>query len=253
MKTSLPRFEGSYLGDSTRLSPDAVMECKICWFVYDPTKGCDVWQIPPGTAFADLPDFWRCPVCDGPRDQFMVIHSDHADGSASSPTSEKVDEVLSKSVSQIESFSPSYPIQFGHKLEETFREIYSARMRDIPLINKALSVRAVGFRSYEGHVLGILITPWFMNIIFAPGEGEDWSELVSGTKEWVPFPSGEYEFMAVCRVEEVGIQALPPYRACSLFSPMFEFSTMEQAIETAQEVLRALLDPALNPNMQASR
>lgn len=67
------RFEGSYLGDAARIAPDTRMECKICWHVYDPASGDDVWQIPPGTPFADLPEHWRCPECDGERNQFMAL------------------------------------------------------------------------------------------------------------------------------------------------------------------------------------
>lgn len=66
-------FEGSYLGQTDRLPPDARMECKICWWVYDPALGDDVWQIPAGTPFSALPEHWKCPVCDGARDQFMVL------------------------------------------------------------------------------------------------------------------------------------------------------------------------------------
>lgn len=66
-------FEGSYLGDASRLPPGARLECKICWHVYDPAEGDTVWQIPPGTSFADLPVHWRCPNCDGAREQFMVL------------------------------------------------------------------------------------------------------------------------------------------------------------------------------------
>ncbi len=65
-------FEGSYLGDAAKLPPDAKLECKICWWVYDPTEGDPTWQIPPGVAFQDLPSHWRCPQCDGAADQFMV-------------------------------------------------------------------------------------------------------------------------------------------------------------------------------------
>jgi rubredoxin len=67
-------FEGSYLGDDSRLNPDSVMECKICWYVYDPKEGDDYWQIAPNTAFTELPDHWRCPQCDGERKQFMQVH-----------------------------------------------------------------------------------------------------------------------------------------------------------------------------------
>jgi rubredoxin len=67
------RFEGSYLGDHARLDRATRLECKICWWVYDPAAGDPQWQVPPGTAFADLPDHWRCPQCDGDADQFMVL------------------------------------------------------------------------------------------------------------------------------------------------------------------------------------
>ncbi|MFY0678527.1 MAG: rubredoxin [Neptuniibacter sp.] len=66
-------FEGSYLGDANRIDADVCMECKICWYQYDPKQGDAVWQIPSGTAFSDLPEFWRCPECDGEKDQFMVL------------------------------------------------------------------------------------------------------------------------------------------------------------------------------------
>ncbi|BAN70047.1 rubredoxin [endosymbiont of unidentified scaly snail isolate Monju] len=69
-------FEGSYMGDNTRIPDDARMECKVCWYVYDPAEGDDYWQIPPGTPFSQLPDHWRCPQCEGAREQFMVILED---------------------------------------------------------------------------------------------------------------------------------------------------------------------------------
>lgn len=69
------RFEGSYLGDAQRLSDDSVLECKICWYQYDPAQGDEVWQIPAGTPFSQLPEHWCCPRCDGERSQFMVVDS----------------------------------------------------------------------------------------------------------------------------------------------------------------------------------
>jgi rubredoxin len=74
MTASSPaRFEGSYLGDRAKLGASARLECKICWWVYDPALGDDIWQIAPGTAFTALPPYWRCPQCDGDADQFMVL------------------------------------------------------------------------------------------------------------------------------------------------------------------------------------
>ena len=55
ISSSAPRFEGSYLGNSAQLPSNARLECKICWWVYDPAVGDPVWQIEPGTAFNDLP------------------------------------------------------------------------------------------------------------------------------------------------------------------------------------------------------
>ncbi|RCX32847.1 rubredoxin [Thioalbus denitrificans] len=71
MRTS--GFEGSFLGNPERLADGDRLECKICWFVYDPALGDPVSQVPPGTPFSALPMSWRCPECDGERDQFMVL------------------------------------------------------------------------------------------------------------------------------------------------------------------------------------
>ena len=55
----------------------ARLECKICWQVYDPAEGDPlVWQIPPGTPFADLPAHWTCPNCSATKDQFLALPDD---------------------------------------------------------------------------------------------------------------------------------------------------------------------------------
>jgi rubredoxin len=66
-------FEGSFLGDTGRIADDARLECGICWWVYDPAVGDPVWQVPPGTPFAQLPAHWCCPECEAPRYKFMVL------------------------------------------------------------------------------------------------------------------------------------------------------------------------------------
>lgn len=55
------------LGNRTRL------ECRICWYVYDPAEGDAVNQIEPGTPFAALPEHWRCPQCDAEKSMFLVL------------------------------------------------------------------------------------------------------------------------------------------------------------------------------------
>ena len=67
-------FEGSFLGVAGRIDPDSLLECGVCWWVYDPARGDDTWQIPAGTAFKELPGHWRCPNCDAAQDQFIGDH-----------------------------------------------------------------------------------------------------------------------------------------------------------------------------------
>jgi len=69
-------FEGSYLGDRNKIAPATRMECKVCWYVYDPAHGDPAWQVPPGTPFAELPGHWTCPNCACLAEQFMVLPDD---------------------------------------------------------------------------------------------------------------------------------------------------------------------------------
>lgn len=49
------------------------MECRICWYVYDPGDGDAEQQVPPGTPFTGLPGDWRCPQCDGEPGLFLPV------------------------------------------------------------------------------------------------------------------------------------------------------------------------------------
>ncbi len=44
--------------------------CTVCGYVYDPANGDPEGDVPAGTAFADLPAGWRCPVCGVGKDSF---------------------------------------------------------------------------------------------------------------------------------------------------------------------------------------
>jgi rubredoxin len=61
---------------ASRIDAGTRLECRICWYVYDPAEGDALEQIPPGTAFADLPDHWRCPQCDAARGMFLPLAED---------------------------------------------------------------------------------------------------------------------------------------------------------------------------------
>ena len=207
-------FEGSYLGTSAKISAAAVMECKVCWTPYDPAEGDDTRQIDPGTPFLALPDDWSCPNCSAPKEQFLVHDDPGSDAAAEAA-------LLSGLTA---------------KLVTEFTEVWHAKMRDVPMVNKVLHVQAVGWQMYQGRPLGVLISPWFMNLVMLPAKDEDWSGLVAGAKEDISFASGTYEFIHNVR-DMVG-----GYKACSLFSPMGEFKTQAQAVDVAKAVMVALFD-----------
>jgi [NiFe] hydrogenase assembly HybE family chaperone len=227
-------FEGSYAGDAGRLAEDATLECKICWTPYDPALGDEARQIPPGTPFRALPADWTCPVCSAPKAQFMVTGGTAPESApAGGPAAAALPEASIADAALRERLITEPP-----KLVAEFREIWHAKMRDVPLVNRSLHVEAVGFQAWQGRPVGVLVSPWFMNLVLLPAPGEDWSHLTVGAKELIAFPSGTYEFIANRR------GALGAYKACSLFSPMSDFSSQLQATDTARAVMAALFDPA---------
>lgn len=48
-------------------------ECIVCGHIYDPAVGDPEQNIPPGTAFEDLPDDWVCPDCGAEKEDFEPI------------------------------------------------------------------------------------------------------------------------------------------------------------------------------------
>jgi len=46
--------------------------CTVCGYIYDPSVGDPGSEIPPGTPFEKLPEFWLCPLCGAPKSAFNV-------------------------------------------------------------------------------------------------------------------------------------------------------------------------------------
>lgn len=44
--------------------------CTICGFQYDPEEGDPTAGIPPGTPFEDLPEDYKCPICNASKEYF---------------------------------------------------------------------------------------------------------------------------------------------------------------------------------------
>ena len=47
--------------------------CDVCQYIYDPELGDPSQDIPPGTAFDDVPDDWVCPECGVGKEMFSEI------------------------------------------------------------------------------------------------------------------------------------------------------------------------------------
>lgn len=124
------------------------------------------------------------------------------------------------------------------RLEATFEMIRVERMQDVPILNAALKVEAVGLRPWNGCVLGALVTPWFINLILLPGEGP-WRSVRPTESVWYAFPSGRFQFIAFAE------PGLGEYHACSLLSPVLEFADHETAREMARVAVESLFDPTL--------
>lgn len=113
----------------------------------------------------------------------------------------------------------------------------AARMDGLHFVNPSLRVEAVRFAAWEGSWLGILVTPWFMNLVLAPHDPSAWPSLRLGAKRHVAFPAGNYEFIGARD------PACGEFAMCSLFSPMLEFANHAQAVDVATHALAALFDP----------
>jgi len=124
------------------------------------------------------------------------------------------------------------------RLGAAYREIHRQRMLGLPFLNPALDVEAVAFAPWEGCWLGVMVTPWFMNLMLVPEDPGQWQPLAFGDKRTHRFPAGAYQFIG-------GDDPLVgPYESCSLFSPVLEFEDHATARMVAALARDALFDPA---------
>ncbi len=135
-------------------------------------------------------------------------------------------------------------LRFGQEnpadaVEDAFFRIQREQMADVPILNQALSVEAVDFQRWQGHWLGVVVTPWCMSLLLLPGSEEGWVATGDNKRRFVKFPAGDFAFLGSSEVE------LGEYQSCPLFSPMGQFANQSEAIMTARASVVALLsDPA---------
>lgn len=133
--------------------------------------------------------------------------------------------------------SPARSSDPSERLTATFRAA-ADRMAGLAFVNPALDVEAVGFAPWQGRWLGVLVTPWCMNLVLTPLEPAAWRPLAPGAKRSSRFPAGDYEFVGA--VDE----AAGEFQACSLFSPLLQFDDHPTARLVASLAREALFDPA---------
>jgi len=131
-----------------------------------------------------------------------------------------------------------------HALERLFAHVADTRMRGIAILHPGLRIQAVGFEpvlaadgSSAQAAVGVLVTPWFMNLV------------------WLPLDEAARDALSVgaTRDRRVGRECFPfigahedgfgAFEACSLFSPMGDFADQDAALATARAVLEELRRP----------
>ncbi|GLH82206.1 hydrogenase expression/formation protein HupJ [Bradyrhizobium sp. SSBR45G] len=136
------------------------------------------------------------------------------------------------------------PAAWGERLACAYREIGARTMRELPIYHDALTVEAVGFTCFQGRTIGIVITPWFMNVVTPVEQG------IAGSSVTIALPAGAFAFTIG---DIAGIRGIA---SCSLFSPMFEFEDMAAARTAAEAAMATLMtapDDAAPPARKTER
>lgn len=131
------------------------------------------------------------------------------------------------------------------RLVRVFKDVATTRMAGLPVMNAALRVEAIGFEpegeQADAGLGGVLITPWFMNLVWLPADAGG-SPLPVGAMRTRRFGGEQVEFTGA-QIAEFGC-----FEACSLWSPMFDFPDQATARATAHEVLALLRKPVAPPS-----
>jgi [NiFe] hydrogenase assembly HybE family chaperone len=130
-------------------------------------------------------------------------------------------------------------------LAERFCDIHKRRMQGLPFINAQLNVEVIGFREFQDFEIGVLITPWFMNLILLPGADVS-AGVDQGHRINACFPSGDIEFTAA-QDEELGL-----YFSAVLFSTVSDIPDQTTARDLATEVMKGLFE-SKKPSQGLSR
>lgn len=116
-----------------------------------------------------------------------------------------------------------------------FAQIGRERVEGMPIYNEHLQVEAIDFQPCPDGLLGVLITPWFINVILLPENDLRWQSSELGTKHVCKLDSGIFEFV-LGEDEEVG-----HYLFRTVLSPTHCLKSQTAAQATARKALYDLL------------
>jgi [NiFe] hydrogenase assembly HybE family chaperone len=120
-------------------------------------------------------------------------------------------------------------------LLDCFRQT-DAVMRDLPIYNDKVAIEAIGFQRFgDDALLGVVLTPWFMNLILLPVVPEPMRMAEIGRPVEVEIPVGKRTFVIG------GNDVIGLYRAHSLHSPVLTFTLPGQAQAEARRQLALLM------------
>lgn len=113
-------------------------------------------------------------------------------------------------------------------------EHHFLQIRDAPPGNVFLSCAAVDFARCRGDWIGVVVTPWFINVFLLPGGGDLWGDIPAGQRRYVDLPSGTVAFTAA---EDPFIG---PYQYSPLVEPVSAVPDMAAALNIAHDVMRGI-------------
>lgn len=120
------------------------------------------------------------------------------------------------------------------ELADRYRHIWQTRMHGLNFLNPQLEVECAGFRDDGEHSVGVLITPWFMNLVLLP-DSDTLADFPQGEQVQCQFPSGPCD-LTVYQDEELGT-----YLAAVLFRTVADFPDQAVARAVAEEALANIL------------
>ena len=119
----------------------------------------------------------------------------------------------------------------------------AAQMRELPIYNDGVPVVAHGFCGFgDNELIGVLLTPWFMNVMLLPCRFTALNMAEIGKRQNVDLPAGPRIFIVG------GDQVIGRHRAHSLHSPVLQFRLPGQAEAEAKRAFAALMQaPPASP------